>query len=352
VLFTLLKFLSGSGGGALKHSRTAFITGAAGAFASVGIIRSAARAADFTLKFGLDQPVTHPTGARAVEAAENIGRESGGRIAVQVFLDNALGNSTSMLSQVRSGAIAFFICPGTIVANVVPVAAMESVAFAFKTIPQAMDALDGPFGANIRAAIVNAGLFTFDKYWCGGFHQIINGVRPVLTPADLKGLKLRVPPAPLETGMFKALDSPPQPINMAETYVALQTHVVDGAALPLVTMESYKLYEVQKYLSFTNHLFTSYTPLANADAMASLPKDLRDVVVRNFNAAALRQRGDFVNLDVKLETTLKGQGLIPNHPELAPFRAAVQQAGLYKTWSDQFGPQAWALLEKSSGTFG
>ena len=103
---------------------------------------------------------------------------------------------------------------------------------------------------------------------------------------------------------------------------------------------------------FTNHLFTSYTPLANADAMQSLPKDLRDVVARNFNAAALRQWAAFIALDATLETTLKGQGLVANHPDLAPFRAAVQQAGLYAKWRDQFGPQAWALLEKSSGAFG
>ena len=121
----------------MNHSRSAFLGGAAAAFGSIGIVRSAARAADFTFKVGLDQPATHPTGAAAVEAADRIQRESGGRIAMQVFLDNALGNDTSMLTQVRSGAIAFFICPATILANVVPVAAMESVAFAFKTIPQA-----------------------------------------------------------------------------------------------------------------------------------------------------------------------------------------------------------------------
>ena len=231
-----------------------------------------------------------------------------------------------MLTQLRSGAIAFFNCPGSILANVVPIAAMEGVAFAFRTLQQACDAMDGPFGANIRSAITAAGLYTFDKAWCGGFHEVINSVRPIVVPADLQGLKLRVPPAPLETAMFKALGASPNPINMAETYVSLQTHVVDGAALPLSTIESYKVYEVQKYVSFTNHLFTSYTPLANVDAMQSLPKDMRDIIDRNFNAAGLRERAAYIKAGRRPGSDAQGPRSCdePSRPRSVPGR---RQAG-------------------------
>ena len=178
-------------------------------------------------------------------------------------------------------------------------------------------------------------------------------MRPIVAPADLKGLKIRVPPAPLETVMFRGLDASPQPINNAETYVALQTHVVDGAAFPLATIEAFKYYEIQKIpLFLTDHLFTTYTPLANADAMQSLPKDLRGIVERNMNAAGLRQRSDIVGLETALESKLQTQGFTVNRPNPGPFRAAIRSAGLYAKWRDQFGADAWALLEKAVGTLG
>ena len=203
---------------------------------------------------------------------------------------------------------------------------MEGIAFAFSTYPQAFEVMDGPFGSNIRSAVRKAGLYTFDKISVSGFHHVINALRPVRTPDDLKGLKLRVPLSNIEVATFKAFDASALPLTISETYAAFQTHLIDGAALPLPTIESLKYYEVQKYLSLTHHLFASSTTVANQAAMDALPRQLRDVVDESINAAGLRQRADVMGLETTLQKTLQTQGLTLNQTDSEPFRAVIHLA--------------------------
>ena len=136
----------------------------------------------------------------------------------------------------------------------------------------------------MRAQIAKSGLVPMERIWDNGFRQITSSTKPIQTADDLKGFKIRVPVSPLWTSMFKALDASPASINFSEVYSALQSKVVDGQENPLAVIATAKLYEVQKYCSMTNHMWDGFWFLANGNAWARLPDDLRGIVARNVNA--------------------------------------------------------------------
>src|SRR6266436_10294256 len=281
-------------------TRRRFVAGsaaAATAIATVNILTRRAAAADFTYKYANNSPLTHPMTIRMTEAANKINDESKGRLEIQIFPNNQLGGDTDMLSQVRSGAIDFFTLSGLILATLVPVASINGIGFAWKSYDQIWPAMDGELGAHVRAAIAKSGLVAFDKMWDNGYRQITSSSKPINTAEDLKGFKIRVPPSPLWTSMFKAFGAAPASINFSEVYSALQTKIVEGQENPLSIIYFAKLFEVQKYLSETNHMWDGFWFLANAKAWNGLPADVRDVITKNLNKSALRDRVDIKTLN-------------------------------------------------------
>ena len=330
--------------------RRQFVQGiaAGGALAATGTA-SFAQTAPITLKWANNIPVTHPSNVRIREAVEAIRKDTNGKVDIQVFPNNQLGGDTDMLSQVRSGAIDIFPLSGLILQTLVPVAAINGVAFAFKDYPTVWAAMDGDLGAFVRSAIAKSGLYTFDRCLENGFRQITSSTRPINTPDDLKGFKIRVPPSPLWTSLFKALGASPASINFSEVYSALQTKVVEGQENALSLLEIAKLYEVQKYVSMTDHMWDGQWVLANGKSWAAIPKDLQDIITRNVTAAVLAQRDDMAKLSVGVEATLKQKGMVFNYPDKNAFRAVLTKAGFYDEWKGKFGAEGWAALEKYAG---
>ena len=336
-----------------RMTRRRFV-GAAGAAAAFGtaFVTRRAGAAEFALKYAHNSQVTHPLHIRTTEAAERIKQQTGGRVEIQIFPNNQLGGDTDMLSQVRSGAIDFFTLSGLILATLVPVASINGIGFAFKSYDQVWPAMDGELGAHVRGAIAKANLIAFEKMYDNGYRQMTSSTHPIESAADLKGFKIRVPVSPLWTSMFKAFGAAPTGINFSEVYSALQTKVVEGQENPLAIIATAKLYEVQKYLSTTNHMWDGFWFLANARGFNALPKDVQDVIARNFNQSALDERVDVKKLNDSLEGDLKAKGMVFNKPDSESFRVALKSAGFYTEWRDKFGPEAWGLLEKYAGALG
>ena len=315
-----------------------------------GILRtSPASAAEFTYKIGHDQPPSHPQNLRLVEAAKDIAKKTNGRLEIQVYPNSQLGGDTHMLAQLRSGALEFLQLGNNVLANVVPAASLADLPFAYSGYEQLWSTLDGPFGDYLRGEVRKAGIHIFDKGWDAGMRNVFTSDRQVHTVADVKGLKLRVPAAPIQQEAFKALGASPTPINNSELYSALQTHLVDGAEQPLISIESMKLYEVSKYISMTSHQSTSFVTLGNNGAWQRLPKDLQAIVAESFNSAALLERKDIADGEDKLRNELAGQGQTIIAPEREGFRDMLRQSGLYAQWRDRYGKDAFALLEKSVG---
>jgi TRAP-type transport system periplasmic protein len=333
-----------------RSSRRSFIqaTASAGALASIGAPVFAQGAA-LSFKWANNIPITHPSNIRVREAVDAIKRDSNGRVDIQVFPNNQLGGDTDMLSQVRSGAIDFFPLSGLILQTLVPLAGINGLAFAFKDYQTVWQAMDGELGAFIRAAIAKVNLHTFDRILDNGFRNITTSTKPINSAADLQGFKIRVPVSPLWTSMFKAFGAAPTGINFSEVYSALQTKVVEGQENPLAIIDIAKLYEVQKYVSMTGHMWDGQWILANGKRWSATPPDVQALISKHVTEAVLKQRDDIRRLNNGLEAQLKAKGMVFNYPDVKSFRDALSKAGFYKEWRDKFGNEAMAKLEKYSG---
>ena len=331
----------------LKASAAATVLGGVGA-----PFVARAQQAEFVYKYANNLPEAHPMNIRAKEMSAAIKLETNGRVDLQVFPNNQLGSDTDMLSQIRSGGVEFFTLSGLILATLVPAASINGIGFAFPDYDTVWKAMDGNLGAFIRKEITKANLVVMDKIWDNGFREVTSSTRPITSPDDLKGFKIRVPVSPLWTSMFKAFDSAPASINISEVYSALQTKVVEGQENPLAIISTAKFYEVQKYCSLTNHMWDGYWFLANRRAWEKLPEDLRAVVAKNINAAGMKEREDVAKLNANLRKDLEAKGMVFNDLQIPPFRDKLKQAGFYSEWKGKYGDEAWALLESSAGKLG
>ena len=307
-------------------------------------------AAEFTYKYANNLPATHPLTLRATQAAARIKDATGGRVEINIFPSNQLGSDTDTLSQLRNGAVEFFTLSGILLSTLVPVASINGVGFAFKDYPQVWSAMDGKLGAYVRGEIDRRGLVAFEKIWDNGYRQITSSAKPIRVPEDLNGFKIRVPVAPLWTSLFRAFGASPISINFSETYSALQTHLADGQENPLAVIDTAKLYQVQKYLSVTNHMWDGFWFLANRRALEALPADAQAIVRREFNRSALEQREDVAKLNATLEGTLQQKGLAFVATDPTAFRAALKKAGFYAEWKQKYGAEAWGVLEGAVGS--
>jgi TRAP-type transport system periplasmic protein len=308
-----------------------------------------AQQAQWVYKYANNLPETHPMNIRAREMAAAVKQETNGRFDLQIFPNSQLGSDTDTLSQIRSGGVEFFTLSGLILSTLVPAASINGMGFAFPDYDTVWKAMDGDLGAYIRAQIAKANLIAMDRIWDNGFRQTTTSTKPVQTPDDFRGMKLRVPVSPLWTSMFKALDASPTSINFNEVYSALQTKVVDGQENPLAIISTAKLYEVQKYCSLTNHMWDGFWFLANRRAWEALPDDVRGIVAKHINAAGLKERDDVAKLNATLQQDLATKGLVFNRPNSAPFRDKLRAAGFYTEWKGKYGDEAWSLLERSVG---
>ena len=328
----------------LKASAAATVMGSVGA-----PLVARAQQAEFTYKYANNLPDSHPLNIRAKEMSAAIKTETNGRVDLQIFPNNQLGSDTDMLSQIRSGGVEFFTLSGLILSTLVPAASINGIGFAFPDYPTVWKAMDGDLGAYVRGEIKKANLEVMDKIWDNGFRQTTSSSKAINGPDDFKGFKIRVPVSPLWTSMFKAFDAAPASINFSEVYSALQTKIVEGQENPLAIISTAKLYEVQKYCSLTNHMWDGFWFLANRRAWSALPEDVRTIVAKNINAAAVKEREDTAKLNANLQQELAAKGLIFNQPTVAPFRDKLRTAGFYAEWKGKYGDQAWDLLEKAVG---
>ena len=309
----------------------------------------AQNAGKFNMKIAITLPESHPTPVALKAACAEIQKETNGRLNIDVYTSGQLGSDTDTLSQVRSGAIDFVCTAGSIYGNLVPAASINCIAFAFKDYATVWSAMDGELGGYMRASFDKFNLVQVGKVFDHGFRQITHSTKPITTPKDLVGMKIRVPATPLWTSMFKGLDASPASVPIGELYTALQTKVVDGQENALPTIDAVKLYEVQKYCSYTSHMWEYFALVGNKRVWNALPEDLRAIATKIFDANAIKQRTAHDALNLTLEEKLKSQGLQFNQVDTKPFRDMLQKSGYYVDWQKKFGLEPWALLEKYSG---
>lgn len=325
---------------------------AATALPMVALISRPGDAAEFDYKLATGQDPTHPVNKRAQEAIDRIREATGGRVSFTLFPANQLGSDTDLLSQVRSGGVEMFNLSTSILATLVPVAGIVNTGFAFPSYDKVWAAMDGGLGAHIREQTAKSGLVVPGRFWDNGFRQVTSSTRQIRTPEDLKGFKIRVPPAPMLTSVFKTLGAGATPINFNELYSALQTQVVEGQENPLAIFASAKLYEVQKYVSMTGHVWDGYLMLANRRAWQALPADAQAIIARELDRSALDERADIARLSQSLRDDLVKKSVTFFDVDRELFRTALASTPFYATWKNTYGAEAWGLLEAAAGKLG
>lgn len=327
-------------------ARRSLLAGVAATGLAMPLVARAAR--KITLKYGTNVPISNPLNVRLQEAFDRIGKETDGAIEIRLFADNQLGSDAAMINQLRSGALEMYSASGVIISTLVPAAAITGIGFAWKDEAQIFAGLDGDLGAYVRSELEKSELVAMNRCWDVSFKTMTSSTHAIERPDDLKGFKLRVPIGQLGFSLFQAFEAAPTTINFSEVYSALQTHIVDGTELPLLTFSSAKLWEVQKYVSTTHHMWDGLWQVANAKRWNSIPAELQAVIRKHMDQSALDQRRDTIEQNKAIARDLPSHGIQVVNAEPEAFRKKLASTGYYPEWKAKFGPEAWTLLEKYS----
>ncbi len=262
-----------------------------------------------------------------VTFANLVNAMAGGRLEVQVFGAGALGAEREYVEAIQAGSVQGGIASG-VMANFFPEAMMTDIPYLFPSASVAWEVLDGPFGQKLsdmflaRTGMRNIGFAEV------GFRHFTNSRRAVKSPADMKGLKIRVQETPVYLTLVRELGANPTPIAWTETYTALQTKVVDGQENPISTIVFAKFQEVQKYLTLDGHVYGVDWFVVNDKFFKSLDRDLQEIIMDAAKISATVSRGlQQLNSAVGLETLAKGGMEIyqPTAAEMAQFKNLTQK---------------------------
>ena len=246
-----------------------------------------------------------------------------------------------------AGEIQFFTLMGGILGTVVPVAEIQQVPFSFRSAAHAHKAMDGALGGYLREEMAAKGIFGFPVgAFDNGMRHIAGTKRPIVRPEDLIGLRMRVPAGQMVADTFRALGAEPITINSDGIYDALKTGKVDAQENPLALVDLFKIYEVVKYVSMTNHMWSGFNLLAHRPTWNRLPDDVKGTIERNVATYVRLQRRDQAAANARLRTELARRGLVFNAVDAAPFRR--QLSGVYDTWKERLGTRCWSLLQESA----
>jgi TRAP-type transport system periplasmic protein len=330
-----------------RASRQGFITGSSAALATIGIVRGTAKAAQFEFTCGSGYSATHPSSIRLTQMFSAIERQSGGRIHTQFFPNSQLGGDAAMLTQLRAGAMTFYIVTPGNLAPVIPAVDITNLGMVFSDVDQACRVHDGPLGAYIVDEMGAKGIHAMRTMWDVGMAQVCSGTRPIATVADAAGFKMRLSASKMLIGLFESLGASPVVLSLNEVYTAMQTHLIDGCPGPLGLFLDLHYYEVAKYVSLLSFSFGGLWLVMNQDSWKRLPADLQNILERNNHTYALLDRNDGKIFNAVARDQLRAKGLIFNEVDQRPFRARLQS--FYGQFSKSFSSKEWGLLEAGLG---
>lgn len=295
---------------------------------ALGLVAAPARA-QTVIKFAHVDPAdwtTSKKGAAAKVFKDIVEAESGGKIKVEVYPAGQIGGETELVAQAQANAIQIAMVSG-VFGNFCKEAAILDTPFLFPSAPVAWRTLDGPFGEKLAAhCLKKTGLRTL-AYGETGFRNFTNSVHEVKTPADMKGLKLRVQQLPLYVEMVKGLGGIPTPVAWPETPGALRTKVVDGQENPVSVILGNKFYEFQTYMTLDEHVYGTDFLLVNDRFYQGLDGEGRALLARASVVAANAGRAIQQINSAAGVAELAGKGMKiykPTAAERAQFRAAAQ----------------------------
>ena len=254
---------------------------------STGAIAQEVR--DRVIKFGhLVQP-GHPIALGTAKFAELVATKSGGKMKVKEYGASVLGSESQQVSALQGGVQEMFAPATTSVVSLVKEFSLIDTPFSFSNARQVDALLQGSFGKELLNKLPAKGLVGLD-YWETGFRNITNSRKPVVSPEDVQGLKIRVMGNPLFLESFSSLGTNPVPMAFGELYGALESHALDAQENPYSIVLTSKFYEVQKYMSVTNHVYTANPMLVSKKFWDRLSKTEQKILRESAQEAGVYHR--------------------------------------------------------------
>ncbi|NBI07087.1 TRAP transporter substrate-binding protein [Senegalia massiliensis] len=230
----------------------------------------------YELKFAHVVRPTTPKGAAAEEFKKRIEEKSDGRIKVTIYPDSQMGTDQEINEQILEGTLDMNAPFLSTVTSFVEEFELFDLPYLFTSSENAYAALEGEVGEKLDSYLEEKGLVSLG-YWTGGFKQITNSVKPIKSVNDLDGLKIRVSQSPLLVTQFRAINAGGISVPFSDLYSSLQTKTVDGQENPFANIATKKFYEVQDYMTVSDHGFMGYSFFMNKDKFDSMPSDLQDL---------------------------------------------------------------------------
>ena len=250
--------------------------------------------------------------SRAMEVfKQEVERLSKGSIAVDTFPGMQLGGAKDNLDQVKTGTLQAAYLSTAFMTGFVAKLGVFNLPFIFKDRETAFQVLDGPIGKEIEREMEKTG-FKNLGFWENGWRHMTSSRRPITTPEDLSGLKIRLQNNSVHLRTFKLLGANPVPMDIKEVYSAMQQGVIDGHENPFCNTLNLKFYEVQKHLSVSGHFYDLMGAIMNKRFYDSLPRDKQEAIDRAARVATEFQRKQAAEDDLKCLETLKQRGMQVN----------------------------------------
>lgn len=281
------------------------------------------QAAQYNLKFGHTGAPNHHYQAIATQFANRVSELTNGDVKIQVFPSDQLGKQLEITEGVMIGTHDMCQTSDTILSNWVPDLGIGNLPFIFNDNSDYRKVFDGPLGEKFAKLVEPHGAVVIG-WWENGMRHVTNNAKEIKTPADIKGLNIRVPEGEVFVETFKALGANPTVVSFGELYSALQLKTVDGQENPPAHVVTQKYYEVQKYLTRTGHIHMSSPILMNKALLESMPKEYQKAILQAGREMGPIHTKMVEDLEAQQWKEIAEHGMKITDVDKAPFREAVK----------------------------
>lgn len=313
------------------------------AILSLSLMAAPALAAQVVLKAGHVLAPVHPYHVGMEKFAELVDAKTSGQVKVEVFHSSQLGNERELVEALQMGTTDICLISTAPMAGFSKDFLVYDLPYLFTSPQQAYEILDGPIGKASMEGIKKADLIGL-AFWENGFRNITNSKRELLTPEDLKGLKIRTMENKIHMATFRALGADPTPIASGEVFTALQQKTVDGQENPLTGIFTSKYYEVQKYLTLSEHFYSPAPLLIGKESWGKLNAEQQKGVQAAADEAKTFQRELNQREVAQAQKELAAKGMTISTVDKAVWKKAM--APIYKQFESEVGADKLkAILE-------
>jgi len=330
-----------------NHLKKYLFSATAAGFLGASFLLGAAAHAKVTLKVGHISAVDHPWHQALSGMAEDVKEATDGEIIMQLYPNSQLGGEREMAQGLGLGVLEMGLFGTGALQALDKRLIIEELPYAWPTRESAYEALDGKLGDALGDVLEDLGITTL-SWWESGYRHITNSSRPIETPEDMKGIKLRVPEAEMRIDTFKILGALPTPMAFSEVFTGLQQKVVDGQENPLATIDASKFYEVQDHLALTGHIWGSAVLTIATDTWNKLSEEHQQAISEAAEKWKLKEREMIAASDEESLTKMKEAGISVTEPDPAAFKEAVMP--VWDQYEDSFGTDLMDIVREYSGS--